>query len=163
MLNITKACLILVRKSFKPGKCDGGKRCDLVRWQIMARKIGIYLAIVLLALIVLLSIERVQHRTARPAPEALPSPPDFTGWVMAVDPGSRQIHVESQADKIVRPVTVKLTRDTLIFRREAGVLKQIDICEIQRKDQAELWLIGPAPSSFPAEVNARQVIVDRLY
>ena len=71
--------------------------------------------------------------------------------------------VESQADKIVRPVIVKLTKDTMIFRREEGVLRQVDISEVHLKDQAELWLIGPVPNSFPAEVNVRQVIVEKLY
>jgi hypothetical protein len=129
----------------------------------MARKIGSVLVILLLALIVMLLIHQAQQTAGSPKPEALSSPPDFTGWVMGVDPGSGQIQVESQADKIVRPVTVKLTKDTLVFRREAGVLKQIDVSEIHLKDQAELWLIGPVPSSFPAEVNVRQVIVDQLY
>lgn len=129
----------------------------------MARKIGSLLVILLLVLIVILLINRVQQRTGNPTAEALTSPPEFTGWVMGVDPGSNQIRVESQADKIVRPVTVKLTKETLLFRREAGVLKQIDISEIHLKDQAELWLIGPIPSSFPAEVSVRQVIVDKLY
>jgi hypothetical protein len=88
-------------------------------------------------------------------------PARFHGLGMGVDPGSGQIQVESQAEKIVRPVTVKLAKDTLVFRREAGVLKQIDVSEIHL--QAELWLIGPVPNSFPAMVNVRQVIVDQLY
>ena len=129
----------------------------------MARKIGSVLVILLLVLMVLLLIHQAQQRIGRPTAQALTSQPDFTGWVMGVDPGSGQIQVESQADKIVRPVTVKLTEDTLLFRRDAGVLRQIDISEVHRKDQAELWLIGPVPSSFPAEVNVRQVIVDQLY
>src|SRR5512139_3542069 len=130
---------------------------------MMARKIGSLVIILLLVLIVVLLINQVQQRTGAPMPEALPSPPDFTGWVMAVDPKSNQIRVESQADKAVRPVTVTLTKDTLLFRREAGVLRQIDLSEIHVKDQAELWLIGPVPGSFPAEVNVRLVIVDKLY
>lgn len=129
----------------------------------MSRKIGSVLGIVLLLLLILLMIRQAQQRTGRPSVEALTSPPDFTGWVMGVDPESNQIRVESQADKIVRPVTATLTKDTLLFRREAGVLRQIDISEIHRQDQAELWLIGPVPGSFPAEVNVRQVIVDKLY
>jgi hypothetical protein len=129
----------------------------------MCRKIGSLLVILLLVAMLMLLIIQVQQRTGSPAAEAISSAPDFTGWVMSVDGGSNQIRVESQADKIVRPVTVKLTKDTLLFRREAGVLKQIDISEIQIKDQAELWLIGPVPTSFPAEVSVRQVIVDKLY
>jgi hypothetical protein len=128
----------------------------------MSRKIGSVLGILVLVLLLLLLIIQVQ-RSSRPTVEALTSPPDFTGWVMAVDPKSNQIRVESQADKIVRPVTVMLTKDTPLFRREAGVLKQIDLSEIHIKDQAELWLIGPVPGSFPAEVSVRQVIVDKLY
>ena len=129
----------------------------------MSRKIGSLVILLLLVLIVVLLINQVQQRTGGPTPKALPSPPDFTGWVMDVNPKRNQIRVESQADKIVRPVTANLTRDTLLFRREAGVLRQIDISEIRRQDQAELWLIGPVPGSFPAEVSVRQVIVDRLY
>lgn len=131
----------------------------------MARKIGCLLVILLLLLmlIVMLLIDRAQRTTGSPTPEVLTSPPDFTGWVMEVDPGNGQIRVESQADKIVRPVNVILTKDTLIFRRKAGVLRQIDISDVHLQDQAELWLIGPVPSSFPADVNARQVIVDKLY
>lgn len=129
----------------------------------MSRKIGSVLGILLLVLLSLLLIYQVQQRTSRPTGEALTSPPDFTGWVMDVDPKRNQIRVESQADKIVCPVTVNLTRDTPLFRRESGVLRQIDLSEIHRQDQAELWLIGPVPSSFPAEVSVRQVIVDQLY
>jgi hypothetical protein len=129
----------------------------------MNRKIGSLLVILLLVVILMLLIIQAQRRTGRPTAEALTSPPDFTGWVMSVDAGNNQIRVESQTDKIVRPVTVKLTKDTLLFRREAGVLKQIDISEIHNKDQAELWLIGPVPSSFPAKVSVRQIIVDQLY
>ena len=129
----------------------------------MSRKIGSLVILLLLVLIVMLLINQVQQRTGGPAPEALTSHPDFTGWVMGVDSKSNQIQVESQADKIVRPVTVNLTSDTLLFRREAGVLRQIDISEIHLKDQAELWLVGPVPGSFPAEVSVRQVIVDQLY
>lgn len=129
----------------------------------MSRKIGSLLVILLLVLIVILLMNRAQQTTDRPAPEALTSQPDFVGWVMGVDPGSGQIRVESQADKIVRPVTVILAKDTPIFRREGGVLRQIDISDIHLQDQAELWLTGDVPSSFPAEVNVRQVIVDKLY
>jgi len=46
--------------------------------------------------------------------------------------------VESQAEKIVRPVTVKLTKDTMIFWRERGVLRQVDIFEVHPQDKAEL-------------------------
>jgi hypothetical protein len=129
----------------------------------MARKIVSLLVILLLVLVLVLLVDQVQQRTGRPTAVALTSAPDFTGWVMDVDPGGSQIQVESQADKIVRRVTVKLAKDTHLFRREAGVLKQIDVSEIRPRDQAELWLLGPVPGSFPAEVNVRQVIVDQLY
>ncbi len=129
----------------------------------MTRKVGSLLVILLLALIVMLLFKQAQQRAGGPTAEALPSPPDFTGWVMGVDPGSGRIRVELQADKIVRPLTVKLTGDTMIFRREAGVLRQIDVSEVHLQDQAELWLIGPVPGSFPAEVSVRQVIVDKIY
>jgi hypothetical protein len=129
----------------------------------MARKIVSLLVILLLVLVLVLLVDQARQRTGRPTAVALTSVPDFTGWVMEVDPGRSQIQVESPADKIVRRVTVKLTKDTYLFRREAGVLKQIDISEIHPQDQAELWLTGPVPRSFPAEVNVRQVIVDRLY
>ena len=128
----------------------------------MSRKIMSLLAILLAVLIVSLLAQRAQQTAASPTPEALNSPPDFVGWVLGVDPGSSQIKVESQADKIVRPVTVIVTKDTVVFRREGGVLRQIDISDVRLQDQAELWLIGPVPSSFPAQVNVRQVIVDQL-
>jgi hypothetical protein len=82
---------------------------------------------------------------------------------MGVDPGSGQIKVESQADKIVRPLTMKLTTDTLIFRGEAGVLMEIDLSAVHFKDQAGLWPTGPVPGSFPGAVSIRQVRVDQLY
>lgn len=131
----------------------------------MARKIGSLLVILLLVVIVMLLIRQAQRTAGAGSPkrDALTSPPDFVGWVLEVDPGSDQMKVESQADKIVRPVIVKLTKDTMIFRREEGVLRQIDNSEVQLKDQAKLWLIGPVPNSFPAEVNVRQVIVEKLY
>ncbi|MGE5378342.1 MAG: hypothetical protein ACM3XO_25060 [Bacteroidota bacterium] len=130
----------------------------------MHRKAGISLAIVLLAAIVLLLLIQGQQTTgAGPSREALSSPPDFVGWVLKVDPGSGQVKVESQADKIVRPVIVKLTKDTMIFRREKGGLRQVEFSDIHLQDQAELWLIGPVPSSFPAEVNVRQIVVENPY
>lgn len=93
----------------------------------MARKIGSLLLISSLAVILMLLIQQARQRTSagRPTQEALTSRPDFVGWVLGVDPESGQIHVESQADKIVRPVTVKLTKDTMIFRRERGLLRQV--------------------------------------
>ena len=129
----------------------------------MVRKIGRLLVILVLVVILMLLVRQVQLTTARPMPTTIPSPPDFVGWVLRVDPGSGQVKVESQADKIVRPVTVMLTKDTLIFRREKDVLRQVDISEVYLQDQAELWLIGPVPSSFPAEVRVRQMIVEKLY
>ena len=129
----------------------------------MVRKIGSLLVILVLVVILLLLVRQVQLTTTRPVPTAIPSPPDFVGWVLRVDPGSGQVKVESQADKIVRPVTVMLTKDTLIFRREKDVLRQVDISEVYLQDQAELWLIGPVPSSFPAEVHVRQMLVEKLY
>jgi hypothetical protein len=128
----------------------------------MARKIGGLLVFILLVVIVMLLIRQAQQTadSPGPTPEALTSPPDFVGWVLGVDPGSGEIRVESQADKIVLPVTAKLTKDTMIFRRERGVLGQVDISEVHLQDQAELWIIGPIPGSFPAEVNVRQVIVE---
>jgi hypothetical protein len=129
----------------------------------MVRKIGSLLVILLLVVILVLLVRQAQLTTGSPTPTAIPSPPDFVGWVLSVDPGLGQVKVESQADKIVRPVTVILTKDTLILRRENGVLRQIDMSEVHLQDQAELWLIGPVPSSFPTEVHVRQMIVEKLY
>lgn len=131
----------------------------------MVRKLGSLLAVLLLVILAVWLARQTQQAidSGRPTQAALSSPPDFVGWVMAVNPGSSQIEVESQADKIVRPVTVHLTEDTTIFRREQGILRQVDISEVYLQDQAELWLIGTIPSSFPADVNARQVIVENPY
>ncbi len=129
----------------------------------MARKIGTLLVILLLAFLVLLLLRQVQQATSRPALEALSSPPGFTGWVLGVDAERGEIKVESQTDKIVRPVTAMLTKDIPIFRREKGVLRQVDISNVHLQDQAELWLIGPVPNSFAAQVNVRQVVVEKLY
>jgi len=131
----------------------------------MARKNGSGLVVLLLLVVGLLLIRQVQQMNGanRSARQALSSPPNFVGWVLGVDPGSSQIQVESQADKIVRPVTANLTQETMIFRREKGVLRQVDISEVHLQDQAELWLIGPIPSSFPADVNVRQVVVENPY
>ena len=126
------------------------------------RKISILLLVVLLLVVIVLLLLR-QAQQIGGAGNALTSPPDFVGWVLEVDPGSNQMKVESQADKIVRPVTAKLTKETMIFRREDGILRQVDISEVHLKDQAELWLIGPVPSSFPAEVNVRQVVVENPF
>ena len=131
----------------------------------MARKVGSLLLILLLVVIAVLLMRQAQQTAGvgRPTREPLTSPPDFVGWVLEVDPGSGQIKVESQADKIVRTVTVKLAKDSLIVRREGGVLRQVDISEVHLQDQAELWLIGPVPGSFPAEVSVRQVVVENPY
>lgn len=120
--------------------------------------------IFLLAVILVLLIKQAQLASSVDPSnqEALPSPPDFVGWVLEVNSGNNQIKVESQAGKIVRPVIVKVTKDTMIFRREGGVLRQVEVSQVRLQDQAELWLIGPVPSSFPAQVNVRQVIVERL-
>ena len=99
---------------------------------------------------------------ARPAPrEALTTPSDFSGWVLGVDLDSRQIVVESQAQKIVRRVDLQVTGDTPIFRREGGKLRPISLIGVRLQDQAELWLTGPVPEEFPAQVNVRQVVVEK--
>jgi hypothetical protein len=131
----------------------------------LTRKIGSLLLFLILVVILLLLARQVGHSTGvgNPTREVLSSPPDFVGWVLAVDPGSGQIRVENQADKIVRPVTVNLTEETAIFRKENGLLRQIKISDVHLQDQAELWLVGPVPSSFPAVVNVRQVVVENPY
>ena len=129
----------------------------------MSRKIGSLLLVLLLVISAFLVIRQMQQAAANPEAEVLTSPPEFVGWVLEVEPGSGQIKVESQADKIVRPVFVKLTKDTPIFRREGKILRPIGISQVHLQDQAELWLVGPVPSSFPAEVNVRQVIVEKPY
>jgi hypothetical protein len=98
----------------------------------------------------------------RPAPpDTLTTPSEFTGWVLGVKLDSRQIVVESQAQKIVRRVTVTVTEDTLILRREGGKLRSIGLFGVRLQDQAELWLTGPVPEDFPAQVTAKQVVVER--
>ncbi len=95
--------------------------------------------------------------------DALTSEPDFVGWVTGVEPLRDRIVVESQAEKIVSRVFVRVTNDTLLFRREEGTLQPIRIAEVALQDQAQLWLTEPVSRSFPAQVTARQVIVERLY
>jgi hypothetical protein len=128
----------------------------------MPRKVGSLLVILALIAFAMLLIKQVGQTTStgHPTPEALSSPPDFVGWVLDIEAGNGQIHVESQADKIVRPVTIMLTKDTVIFRKEKGNLRQVNISDVHLKDQAELWLAGSLPSSFPAKVNARQIVVE---
>lgn len=95
------------------------------------------------------------------------SPPDFVGWVTAIEPddgkGGDRIIVESQADKIVRRLIVTVTSDTQIYRREAGATRQVGFADVALQDQAQLWLAGPVPQSFPAQVSALQLVVERLY
>ena len=97
----------------------------------------------------------------------LGSPPDFVGWVTGIEPGDGKgggrIVVESQADKIVRRLIVTVTSDTQIYRREAGATRQVGFAGVALQDQAQLWLAGPVPQSFPAQVTALQVVVERLY
>ena len=132
----------------------------------MSRRNGSLFIILLLVIIaVMLFIRQAQGITGigGPTPEFINTPPDFVGWVLKVDPRSGQIKVESQADKIIRPVIVKLTKDTVIFRRKKGAFRQVELSEVHLQDQAELWLIGPFPSSFPADVNVRQIVVENLF
>jgi hypothetical protein len=96
------------------------------------------------------------------------APPDFVGWVTAIEPGDGErvlgrIVVESQAGKIVRRLIVTITADTQMYRREVGATRQAAFESIARQDQAELWLTSSVPGSFPAEVTALQVVVEQPY
>jgi hypothetical protein len=99
---------------------------------------------------------------------SMSSHPDFVGWVMAIEPGDGKgalgrIVVESQADKIVRRLVVTVTSDTQIYRRTANDIRRAGFKDVARRDQARLWLTGPVPRSFPAQVIARKMVVERLY
>jgi hypothetical protein len=97
----------------------------------------------------------------------LGSRPDFVGWVTGIEPRNREgigrLVVESQADKIVRRLVVTVTRDSRIYRREAGATRQVDFSDVAVQDQARLWLNAPVPRSFPAQATARQILIERVY
>jgi hypothetical protein len=101
-----------------------------------------------------------------PKRDELGPQPDFVGWVTAIEPGDGKeggrIVVESQADKIVRRLIVTVTGNTQMYRREAGTTRQVNFADVALQDQAQLWLAGPVPRSFPAQVTARRGGVERL-
>lgn len=96
-------------------------------------------------------------------PDALTAEPHFVGWVTGVESLAGRIVVEAQAEKIVSRAFVEMTSNTLLFRREGGVLRPIRFADVALQDLAQVWLTGPAPRSFPAQVTAKQMIVERRY
>jgi hypothetical protein len=97
----------------------------------------------------------------------LPTEPDFVGFITSIDRGGAQdptarLNVESHAGKIVRRHVVRLTRETVLLRRDAGVRRPIGVDDFELKSWVRLWFSDPGRREYPTNVTARQVeVVDR--
>ena len=104
---------------------------------------------------------------ASPDQFALPAEPDFVGFITSIDRGGAQdptarLNVESHAGKIVRRHVVRLTRETVLLRRDGDVRRPIAIDDFAVKNWVRLWFSDPGRQQYPTNVTARQVeVVDR--
>ncbi|MGI9069685.1 MAG: hypothetical protein ACR2HX_25185 [Pyrinomonadaceae bacterium] len=95
------------------------------------------------------------------------SEPDFTGFITNIVKGGTggivgRIMVESHADKLVHRHVVKLTKETVILRREGEQDQAANIESVKLKDWVKLWFSEPGQDSYPDEVTAQKIlIVDR--
>jgi hypothetical protein len=97
----------------------------------------------------------------------LPTEPDFVGFITSIDRGGAQdpparLNVESHAGKIVRRHVVRLTRETVLIRRDGDVRRPIGVEEFELKNWVRVWFSDPGRQEYPTNVTARQVeVVDR--
>jgi hypothetical protein len=93
--------------------------------------------------------------------------PDFVGFITAIEAGSGagetgRLRVESHADKLVHRHLVKLTRDTVLLRREGSAQRRIEVRDVETRNWVRLWFSDSGRREYPNEVTARQVeVVDR--
>ena len=69
--------------------------------------------------------------------------PDFTGWVMEIQPIDKedvfgQILVESQRGKIVDKYWVTIIDETLVFRQDGEARRQVDFATLETKQQLQI-------------------------
>ena len=70
-----------------------------------------------------------------------------------------RILVESHADKIVDKYWVTIKESTLIFQQDGDDRRPAGFESLETKQRAQIWFSGPVKESFPAQVDAGQVII----
>jgi hypothetical protein len=97
----------------------------------------------------------------------LPAEPDFVGFVTAINREGpqdlmAQLGVESHAGKEVRRHVVRLTRDTVLIKRDGDSTRRIDVGDLEIRNWVRLWFADHGRREYPRDVTARQVeVVDR--
>ena len=98
------------------------------------------------------------------APKPLEREPDFSGFITDIRPNGQkgvpgQVLAESHADKIVTRYVVRVTNETLIFRRDTDDLLKEDFETLENKQWVEIWWAEPTTGTFPVLGTAAQIVI----
>jgi hypothetical protein len=89
---------------------------------------------------------------------------NLVGWILETksigeNGNFGRILVEAQADKVADRYWVTITDKTLIFEHDEKILRRISFEALATKTQAQIWFSGPVKESYPAQVDAEQVVI----
>jgi hypothetical protein len=95
-------------------------------------------------------------------PRPLEREADFSGFITEIHPNGQrgvigQVFVESHADKIVTRYVVRVTNETLIFRRDDDDLRRVRFSTLANRQTVEIWWAGPTTGTFPVLGTAAQI------
>jgi hypothetical protein len=99
-----------------------------------------------------------------PTAQPLRSEQDFRGFITEIHANGRagvagQVYVESHADKIVTRYVIRVTNETLIFRRDEDDLHEAGFKTLENKQGVEIWWAGPTTGTFPVLGTAAQIVI----
>jgi len=109
-------------------------------------------------------VEKFGERINQPAPKALETEADFTGFVTEIHPIGKgatlgQILVESHTDKLVDKYMVTIKDETQIFEQEGEERSQVAFEALETRQRVQIWFSGPIRESFPMQGTAQQVVI----
>ncbi len=106
--------------------------------------------------------------SVEPGSVAIEGETDFTGWITDIQRIYRggtlgQILVESQVDKLIDKYMITVKDETLIFLQFGEKRSRIAFADLETGQQAQIWFSGPVMESFPAQVDAKQIVIVDKY
>ena len=96
--------------------------------------------------------------------DRITNPADFSGFITRIQAsqsgeGVDTIFVESNADKLVHRCVIKLTSETLIFRKNGDTFQPVTIDQLLVQDLIQVWFKGKYKNKNPFYGEAKQIVV----
>jgi hypothetical protein len=112
----------------------------------------------------LLMVLTVLSLGCAPTAQPLRREQDFSGFITEIHANGRggvagQVFVESHADKIVSRYVIRVTNETLIFRRDGDDLLKASFKTLENKQTVDIWWAGPTTGTFPVLGTAAQIVI----